>query len=214
MSYTTTTSTRRLFKLKVKTGPKSGWPAPRKPGDDAMLASAREIPVPPLFERSRALPAALAVRSRWWQYSMWLALAATLCGATYYAAQSGTRVDRRSPERQAMASIAPNITPGFNMRPMRLSSGAHSAAGAAQQMDPSAGLAGSSARRDMSDTASDRRERQAPGSLPANDEVLHAMLDGRSKVVLPADVAGNCNLGDRGIKDLGSCLVRNGARAE
>ena len=38
--------------------------------------------------------------------------------------------------------------------------------------------------------------------------------EGSGKVVLPDDVAGHCRIGQDAIKDLGECLIRNGARVE
>ena len=43
---------------------------------------------------------------------------------------------------------------------------------------------------------------------------VRAASDGSGKVVLPDDVAGHCSIGRDAIKDLGECLIRNGARVE
>ena len=43
---------------------------------------------------------------------------------------------------------------------------------------------------------------------------VRAASDGSGKVVLPDDVAGHCSIGQDAIKDLGECLIRNGARVK
>jgi len=221
MSYTTTTITRRFYKLKVKAKPAPGKLKPRENGKDPVVASANRIYIPPLFQRSFALPVPLALRSRWWRNWKWVTLsvvlAAALCGALYYSGKSTMSAERHSPERQqAVAKVAPVISLGINMRPMRLSSSAHSAPADARQTrtDPDSVSPGSRSGREMSSSASDRQERQALAYLPADGGELHTALDGRGKLVLPTDVSGSCNVGDGGVKDLGACLARNGAHAE
>ena len=221
MNYTTTTITRRFYQLKLKAKPVPGRQKPRDSRNDAVVPGAKRIPLPPLFQRSFALPVPPALRSRWWRNWKWVTLsvmlAAALCGAIYYPVRISMSAERHSPDRQqAAAEVAPVTTPGINIRPKRLSSGSRSEPADASQMrtDPYSGNPSSRPGREMSGSASARQERQATAHLPANDDDLHTMLGGRSKLVLPTDVSGNCNVGERGVKDLGACLVRNGARAE
>ena len=48
----------------------------------------------------------------------------------------------------------------------------------------------------------------------ASDEIDRAVRDGNRKVILPANVAGNCSIGESGVKDFGRCLAENGGRAQ
>lgn len=76
-------------------------------------------------------------------------------------------------------------------------------------------------------TVSTRPAPSAPASPPAtaaarpvtvatsaSDEIDRAVRDGNRKVVLPANVAGNCSIGESGVKDFGRCLAENGGRAQ
>jgi hypothetical protein len=217
MSFTTTTITRRFYKLKVKARPVPGrMKAPEiRKGHGG--ENSKRIPLPPLFQSSLAFPVRVASRSRWWRNWKWvslsllsLALSAALCGALYYWGKTSMGAQRHSPQRQdAVAMVAPAIAPGFNMRPMRLSSGSRSAYGEARQLpaDSGSGIARSGS--ESGGNVSDRQTRQS-----TSDDDVRAMLDSGGKLLLPTDVAGSCSVGDGGIKDLGACLARNGARAE
>ena len=48
----------------------------------------------------------------------------------------------------------------------------------------------------------------------ASDAIDRAVRDGNRKVILPANVVGNCNIGESGVKDFGRCLAENGGRAQ
>ena len=48
----------------------------------------------------------------------------------------------------------------------------------------------------------------------ASDEIDRAVRDGNRQVILPANVAGNCSIGESGVKDFGRCLAENGGRAQ
>ena len=47
----------------------------------------------------------------------------------------------------------------------------------------------------------------------ASDAIDRAVRDGGGKVILPANVTGNCSIGESGVKDFGRCLAENGGRA-
>lgn len=208
MSYTTTTFTRRFYKLKVKKGKRTIEPPPPTRNDSGV----KRLPLPPLFESVRALPIPVVLNSKWLVDGRWAALAAVLvaalCAVVYILLPAGKSAPaaRRSAE-QAEIKLAPAITPGFNMRPMRLASSPNSLSGAVQAGPDS--YAGS-VRAAGAGTAFDKPERQpADAALSAED----VFANGR-KLVLPREVVGACNVGGGGIKDLGACLAQNGARAE
>ena len=48
----------------------------------------------------------------------------------------------------------------------------------------------------------------------ASDAIDRAVRDGNRKVILPANVAGNCSIGESGVKDFGRCLAENGGRTQ
>ena len=54
---------------------------------------------------------------------------------------------------------------------------------------------------------------QVTAAASASDEIDRAVRDGGRQVILPANVAGNCSIGESGVKDFGRCLAENGGRA-
>lgn len=55
---------------------------------------------------------------------------------------------------------------------------------------------------------------QVAVAASASDAIDRAVRDGGRKVILPANVAGNCSIGESGVKDFGRCLAENGGRAQ
>ena len=55
---------------------------------------------------------------------------------------------------------------------------------------------------------------QVAAAASASDAIDRAVRDGGRKVILPANVAGNCSIGESGVKDFGRCLAENGGRAQ
>lgn len=48
----------------------------------------------------------------------------------------------------------------------------------------------------------------------AEVDALQNTMEKNGKIILPENVAGNCNIAPPGLKDLSSCLARNGGHAE
>ena len=55
---------------------------------------------------------------------------------------------------------------------------------------------------------------QVAVAASTSDAIDRAVRDGGGKVILPANVAGNCSIGESGVKDFGRCLAENGGRAQ
>ena len=192
MSYTITTVSRRQFMPKVKPGERQAKPPPASRDSDRGAAKAT---APELFIRAPYRRPLQAAPTPWWR--TWLVVtlsnvAALAVFAGIYAWSQSPDSDQRSDAASPQASSRPPAV--VNIRPMGLSSSRHSTFASARQ--GSAGSAGS-------------------GSLSGDPEsVEQALSDGSRKLVLPANVAGNCSIGDSGRADFGRCLVQNGARAE
>jgi hypothetical protein len=95
---------------------------------------------------------------------------------------------------------------------MRLSSGSRSPLGEVRRLRSETYSGSARPASQTTDDAAEQQQRQLSAYAPANDEG-GALFDAGRKVVLPSDVAGACNIGGGGIKDLGACLLQNGARA-
>jgi hypothetical protein len=218
MSYTTVSSSRRLFMVKVK-----GKPARRnsKPPpvirNDKLRPIEKRVPVPVLFERHSSLPALAAPPTPWWMTwqaaSLTVVLATLVFVAILIFGKNNSADERRSVRAQQTVVKASRE---INIHPMGFSSALHPAIGKASQL--SAGLPGRNPGSRMGGDSADKTYtgsgRAEPGSMPSVDEMPLVLSDGHSKLVLPTDISGLCDIGESGIKDLSACLSRNGARFE
>lgn len=204
-----TTISRRVIMAKVKTKPNQRH---MKPVASRTNLSERSA-IPVLFNRSTPRLAPIALPVSWW--SDWKAIALTiglilalLC-AVYFAATSGV-TDKRTASRTRQEILKP--PPEINVRPMGYVSSPRSSAGESSQSSAVASV-GSPGFHGGSVGDVSKRRSGAEQSSEINDLSL-AMLEQNRKLILPSDVAGSCNIGNNGISDLSSCLVRNGARVD
>ncbi len=228
MGYTTASVSRRVVVVKVKgkapPGTGSRKPAAQDPSASHSLPSAKPVKpaveradvVPLLFERNRALARAPAKRSDAWK--SWLAASffVALSGALFFAIHAtlvnpAGRADAQSPRAPKRAKADGEIIPQNAQNPHAMRTTASHRAGASPPSGgPVAGAAHAGAVRGSAnrDAASDT-EAARPGLVDAADP---AFFDGR-KLILPENVSGNCDIGERGARDFGVCLVQNGARS-
>jgi hypothetical protein len=223
MKYTTTSS-RRVVMVKIKTRPEQNRAKPPPSRNDSPAMRADKATVPELFARSSSARATAATLPPWW--SNWkiilltLALLVALLAAILLMPKSDER--RQSPASNPQpASVTPQpvqIRPmGFAGSGSGSGSGSHGAmpggspSGGAGLADGGFGAALASASEGRLSVRNGRSE--ASYSTTAG-EINQALQDGSRKLVLPADIAGSCDLGDAGSKGLSACLARNGAHAE
>lgn len=186
MSYTITTVSRRRFMVKTKSKQKS---TPSASQSDAVGggAGASKASEPELFLRTPYRRPLRSAPTPWW--SNWLAI--TLVNALVVAVVGGLYV---------WANDADNDTGGYVPRRLTVRSpapaNAHPAP-AAPASPPATTVA-----------------RQATVAPSVSAEIDRAVRDGNRKVILPANVAGNCSVGGSGVTDFGRCLAENGGRAQ
>ena len=199
MSYTITTVSRRQFMPKAKPGQRQAEPGQRQakppPAFRDSDRGAAQANAQELFIRAPYRRPLKVAPTPWWK--TWLVV--TLSNVAALAVFAGIYAWSQSPDsdqrRDAASPQASSRQPAVvNMRPMGFSSSRHSTLAMVRQ--GSVGSAGS-------------------GTLSGDPaSVEQALSDGSRKLVLPADVAGNCSIGGSGREDFGRCLVQNGARAE
>ncbi len=187
MSYTITTVSRRRFMVKTKSKQKS-TPSASESGAVSGGASAGKASEPELFLRTPYRRPLRSAPTPWW--SNWLAI--TLVNALVVAVVGGLYV---------WANGADNDTGGYVPRRLTVrspppTSVSSAPAVAAPASPPAAAVA---------------RQAAAPS---VSEEIDRAVREGNRKVVLPANVAGNCSVGGNGVKDFGRCLAENGGRAQ
>jgi hypothetical protein len=223
MKYTTTSS-RRVVMVKIKTRPEQNRAKPPPNRNDNRAMRADRATVPELFARSSPARAAAASQPPWW--SNWkailltLALLAALLAAILLMPKSDDRGQRPASAPQPAA-----VTPqSVQIRPMGFAgSGSSSGSGSPGAMPGgspagNAGLAAGGFGATLSSASegrlSVRNGRSEASYSTTAGEINQALQDGSRKLVLPADIAGSCDLGDAGSKGLSACLARNGAHAE
>lgn len=194
MSYTTTTSSRRQIGAKAKPGQRQAKP-PAAFRDSERAAT--KAAVPELFNRSVYRRPVVAAPTPWWKTWLVVTLSnvvalAVFAGIYAWSQSQGPASEQR--RYSASAHVASQPPAVVNIRPMGFSSSRQSMPVTTRQAS-----AGST-------------DRGALSGDPA--AVEQALSDGSRKLVLPANVAGNCSIGESGSKDFGRCLVQNGARAE
>ncbi len=221
MSYTTTSVRRSVVMVKVKTTDSTRKPPKTAPltipvpspvtasqeGGDAGInlsnASPKEA-VPVLFNRSlppKTRPVAPDPSDLTWPLLFGVISFASLSLAIYFFVGQAVQ-----PERPRPASIEPsstNVLPLLNLRPSRLS--ARQTPGNLTRMETGR----ASQRVDMSSLNVDGHAQETMTAI-----IYQAALDGSSKLELPANVAGVCDIGEGAIRDFGACLARNGARVK
>ena len=188
MSYTTTSVSRRQFAAQAKPGQRQAKPPPAPPV--SRDSGAAKAAVPELFQRSSFRRIVRPVPTPWWKTGVAFLLANVVALAVFGGIYAWSDADRE--ENRAFTPRRTPVRPpsSNNARP------AESSRPLATARQASVGSSG--------------------GRTPAGDSasVEQALLDGRGKLVLPANVSGDCRIGEGGSKDFGRCLVENGARAE
>ena len=196
MSYTITTVSRRRFMVKAKKAGKSQSTPPPGRADDAASSagsadsadsSAARASSPELFLRTSYRRPLRVAPTPWWKN--WLAV--TLVNAVVVAAVGGLYVWANGADSDASSSYVPRRLTArppstINTRSAESSSVAPAPLAEASQVANSSAI----------------------------DDIDRALRDGSRKVILPANVAGNCRIGGSDSKDFGRCLAENGARAQ
>jgi hypothetical protein len=185
MSYTITTVSRRRFMVKTKS--KQGQSTPAASQSAAADAGASKASEPELFIRAPYRRPLRSAPTPWW--SNWLAI--TLVNALVVAVVGGLYVwangadsDEGGYVPRRTIARSPTTTPPRS-------------APAPSAAPPAVAAA-----------------RQVAAAPTVSDEIDRAVRDGNRKVVLPNNVAGNCSVGDSGVKDFSRCLAENGGRAQ
>jgi hypothetical protein len=228
MKYTTTSS-RRVVMVKIKTRPEQNRAKPPPSRNDSPAMRADRATVPELFARSSPARAAVATSAPWWSHWKTILLTLTLLIALLAAIQLMPGSDE---PRQKADSNPPPAAAGFpqavQIRPMGFAGSASAAGSGAGSGSPGlmpggspsggAGLAaggfGAALASASEGRLSVRNGRSETSYSTTAGEINQALQDGSRKLVLPADIAGSCDLGDAGSKALSACLARNGAHAE
>jgi len=210
MKYTTTTVSRRVVMVKVKAKPAAAkWPPPVSRNDSSIQSVKAAVPM--LFNRSSTRPVMLAAPTLWWENwkinTLIISFVVLLLAALYFLlAKESSPAENRSRKIESLTISAPTT---INIRPMGMSSTRSSSfSGPGQMSDGSTG--GSVGGSEISASRRGEAANYAITSIGADQ----AAFDSRSKLVLPADVSGACNVGESGLQDLAGCLTRNGARTE
>ena len=185
MSYTITTVSRRRFMVKTKSKQGQSTPSPSQ----SAAAGTSQAAEPEMFIRAPYRRPVRVAPTPWW--TNWLAI--TLVNALVVAVVGGLYVwangadsdeGRYVPQRTMVRSSSPATTP------------ASPAPSAPASSPPTAAV------------------HQVAAAASASDAIDRAVRDGGRKVILPANVAGNCSIGESGVKDFGRCLAENGGRAQ
>ena len=184
MSYASVS--RRVVKVKVKAKPGPGKPKPSSGRGHTAAHGAARAPDDEFFQRSpsRRRPVPPPPRWRLWSADTLVIALAVALVVTIYLLAQNSRNDQEQPIGALQASDA-----------------APSMLQAAPAPLPPASIG--------------RADDTKPAGLsPATDQNVQAALDDGRKLVLPTDVSGSCDIGERSIKDFSGCLTRNGARVE
>jgi hypothetical protein len=206
MGYTTSSVSRRVVMMKVKGKPgarkkKAEEPKPvEKPVARAGRDDFDTLEV--VRSSSRRLPQ--STPGSGWKTWMTVSLLVVLGAASFAGMYALAKSPRWAESLDAARARTVVKTPSeFNPHAMRYISAPHATLASSTGGMPATGrsqLAASSPRGARSDAGT---------RVDENDP---ALLDGRP-LVLPADVSGDCEIGERGARDFGACLARSGARA-
>ena len=205
MKYKTSSVSRRVVMVKVKAKPGGGAKTPSPKRSESRGRDPGGATVPLLFNRSDSprtprVPPPLSWR-KWRAVIILFPLVLIALFGIYKSIVAGNPSEvSRSARSEPPAAATPQLP---NMRPMGVSASRPTPAdGPRQVMGFVSGTApGVSAGHGVTIRAS--RDSQGVDG--------QAVLDGSRKYVLPADVSGNCDIGEGGIKDLGVCIADAGA---
>ena len=184
MSYTITTVSRRKFMPKSKPGQRQAKPPPAPRDSDHSAAPAA---APERFIRAPYRRPLRVAPTPWWKNG----LAVILVNVVVVAAVGGLYVWANGADSEESGAYVPR----------RLTARSPSTIDSRSAESSPAALAPLAKARQAADSS-------------AVDEIDRALRDGSRKVILPANVAGNCSIGDSGRADFGRCLAENGARAQ
>ena len=184
MSYTITTVSRRRFMVKTKSKQGQSTPA----ASQSAAAGTSKAAEPEMFIRAPYRRPVRVASTPWW--TNWLAI--TLVNALVVAVVGGLYVWANGADSDE-GRYVPQRTMVRSPSPSPATTPAHPAPSAPESSPPTAAV------------------HQVAAS--ASDAIDRAVRDGGRKVILPANVAGNCSIGESGVKDFGRCLAENGGRA-
>lgn len=213
MMYSTSTS-RRVVKVKVKkarTQQRNMWTPP------PTITGPTQNTVPPLFDRVSPYQRKIKQSPPW--YTTWKAIipvfflvpVAALAYAIATPSETEKPVQRSAPQEYSYAggrqsARSANGVEVIQLRPMGYGGASgHGASGSSGSFSQGA--------LPSSGGSTPRKETLAAASVSEEEAVLASMEQNR-KVVLPENVSGNCSIAHAGLKDLSSCVARNGGRAQ
>ena len=184
MSYTITTVSRRKFMPKIKPGQRQAKPPPAPHDSDRVTAQAA---APERFIRVPYRRPVRVAPTPWWKNG----LAVILVNVVVVAAVGGLYVWANGADSEESGAYVPRRLTARSPSTIN-SRSAESSSVAPAPLAEASQVANSS----------------------AIDDIDRALRDGSRKVILPANVAGNCRIGGSDSKDFGRCLAENGARAQ
>lgn len=208
MRYKTSTVSRRMAMVKVKAKPGSGTKAPSAQRSAHGGSHAGMATVPLLFNRSDSPRSPLVpppLSKRKWRAGIFITplVLIALFGLYKLIALDSQTEESRSARGGPPAAGSPALP---ILRPMGLSSSRASTVDGTRQ---AVGMVSGGAPGMRVGGAVTTGVRSANSDSPGVE--AESVLDGRRKYVLPADVSGNCDIGEGGVKDLGACMAQAGA---
>ena len=210
-----TTVSRRVIMAKVKSRPNQRHQdsTPTRPYNPQPKI------VPVLFDRSSLPRAPVLIPGPWWGdwkvIMLAISMVLMLLGAIYFATRGSANPPRTLPRAAQQDVLKP--PPEINIRPMGFASSRSSATGGMRQANAGASAGGAGLVSGSSGdglTGAVSKQQSAAGLASASDELNLAALEKSKPLILPSDIAGNCNIGKNGMGDLSRCLVANGARVD